>query len=82
MSDELIYTGYRSFKSKKGVDCYVLDFITKPKKRLDVDSIYVTPVSIFCTAEEFDKFRNENKLLSIVKVSFDIVGNNVRYHLI
>ena len=82
MQDELIYTGYRNFLSKKNVDCYVLDFITKPKKRIDVNSVYVTPASIFVTKEQFEKFINDNKLLSIVKVNVEIVGNNVRYHLI
>lgn len=82
MQEELIYTGYRNFMSKKNVDCYVLDFITKPKKRLDVDSVYITPASIFVTKEQYEKFKTENKLLSVVKVNVEIVGNNVRYHLI
>ena len=81
MQEELIYTGYRNFISKKNVDCYVLDFITKPKKRIDRDSVYVTPASIFVTKEQYEKFKQENKLLSIVKVSVEIVGNNVRYSL-
>ncbi len=82
MQEELIYTGYRHFMSKKNTDCYVLDFITKPKKRLDVDSFYITPASIFVTKEQYEKFISESKLLSMVKVNVEIVGNNVRYHLI
>lgn len=82
MQEELIYTGYRKFISKKNVDCYVIDFITKPKKREDKEIVYVTPVSVFATKEEYEKFTTNNKLLSIVKVNFEIVGNTVRYHLI
>ena len=82
MQDELIFTGYRNFMSKKNVDCYVLDFITKPKKREDKEIVYVTPVSIFTDKANFEKFLATNKLLSVVKVSVEIVGNNVRYHLI
>ena len=82
MQEELIYTGYRNFISKKNVDCYVLDFITKPKKRLDRDTVYVTPASIFVSKEQYEKFKQDYKLLSMVKVNVEIVGNNVRYNLI
>ena len=81
MNDELIYTGYRIFTSKKGTQCHVLDFITKPKQTKDNKRIYVTPASIFVDDVTFSNFISNTKLLSIVKVTFEIVGNSVRYQL-
>lgn len=81
MSDELIFVGYRSFTSKSNNDCNVLDFITKPKKTTDGKGVYISNVSIFCDKDKYNNFIANNKLLSTVSVSFEIVGNKVRYSI-
>ena len=47
MKDDLIFVGYRQFKSKIGNECNVLDFITKPKNTQDGKGVYVNNVSVF-----------------------------------
>lgn len=81
MKDDLIFVGYRSFNSKSGNKCNVLDFITKPKASNDNKSMYVNNVSIFTDKEKYNNFISNNKLLSIITVSFEIVGNKVRYYI-
>ena len=81
MKDDLIYVGYRQFKSKNGNECNVLEFITKPKITQDGKSCYVNNVSIFTTADKYSSFIANTKLLSIVQCSFEIIGNKVRYSI-
>lgn len=81
MKDDLIFIGYRQFKSKSNIDCNVLDFITKPKLTQDGKGAYSNNVSIFTTPDKYSQFISANKLLSIVSLNFEIVGNRVRYVL-
>lgn len=81
MEETLIYTGYRSFVSKKDKRCNVLDFITLPKSSEDKSRVYVTPASIFVDDDVYSDFINNTKLLSQVKCKVNIVGNYVRYSL-
>ena len=81
MKDDLIFVGYRQFKSKSGNECNVLDFITKPKNTQDGKGVYVNNVSVFTTLEKYNTFKSSTKLLSIVSVSFEIVGNKVIYSI-
>lgn len=81
MKDDLIFIGYRQFKSKNGNECNVLDFITKPRLSKDGNTAYSNNVSVFTTTEKYSQFKSANKLLSIVSLSFEIVGNRVRYIL-
>ncbi len=82
MNDELIFTGYRIFTSKKGNNCNVLEFITKPKQSKDKKRVFVSPVSIFVEEKVFNNFIKNTQFLSFVKVSCELSGNNVYYHLI
>lgn len=81
MSDDLIFVGYRSFTSKSNNECNVLDFITKPKNTQDGKGVYVSNVSIFTDKDKYNGFIANHKLLSTVSVSFEIVGNKVRYSI-
>lgn len=81
MNDDLIFVGYRSFTSKSNNECNVLDFITKPKKTQDGKGVYVSNVSIFTDKDKYNSFIGNNKLLSTVSVSFEIIGNKVRYSI-
>ena len=81
MKDDLIFIGYRQFKSKSNIDCNVLDFITKPKLTQDGKGAYSNNVSIFTTPDKYSQFISANKLLSIISLNFEIVGNRVRYVL-
>lgn len=81
MKDDLIFVGFRQFKSKSNNDCNVLDFITKPKMTQDGKGSYSNNVSVFTTPEKYSSFISANKLLSIVSLNFEIVGNRVRYIL-
>ena len=80
MKDELIFVGYRQFTSKTNNECNVLDFITKPKNS-SKGGVYVNNVSIFTTKEKYEDFIHKTKLLSVVPVSVEIVGNKVRYDI-
>ena len=81
MKDDLIFVGYRQFISKSNNQCNVLDFITKPKSTNDGKGMYVNNVSIFTDEEKYNNFINENKLLSVYTIPFEIVGNKVRYFI-
>lgn len=81
MKDDLIFVGYRRFTSKSNNLCNVLDFITKPKSTQDGKGMYISNVSVFTTEEKYNNFIANTKLLSIVSVSFEIVGNKVRYSI-
>ena len=81
MKDDWIFVGYRQFKSKIGNECNVLDFITKPKNTQDGKGVYVNNVSVFTSLDKYNSFINNNKLLSIVPLSFEIIGNKVRYSI-
>lgn len=79
MKEELIFVGYRAFTSKSNKECYVLEFITKPRKSPISNGVYVSNVSVFTTVEKYDQFIENNKLLSIVQVPYEINGDKVRY---
>lgn len=81
MKDDLIFVGYRQFKSKSGNECNVLDFITKPKNTQDGKGVYVNNVSVFTSLDKYNSFISNNKLLSIVSLPFEIIGNKVRYSI-
>lgn len=81
MKDELMFVGYRQFTSKSNNECNVLEFITKPKKSDVSGSVYVSNVSVFTTPEKYVDFIQNTKLLSFVQVSFEIVGNKVKYSI-
>lgn len=81
MKDELMFVGFRHFTSKSNNECNVLDFITKPKKSDVSGDVYVSNVSVFTTKEKYDQFIQNTKLLSFVQVSFEIVGNKVKYSI-
>lgn len=81
MKDDLIYVGYRTFMSKSGNKCNVLDFITKPKKTKNGDGVYVSNISVFTEEEKYFDFIKKNQLLSTVSVSFEIIGDKVRYNI-
>lgn len=79
MQDDLIFVGYRRFTSKSNNECYVLDFITQPKELRNGSGMYVSQVSVFVEEKKYLSFVEKNKLLSIVTLPFEIVGNKVRY---
>lgn len=79
MKDELIFTGYKAFTSKKGNDCYCLNFITLPKKTATGEGVYTTDVTVFTDKDKYSNFIKNNQLLSKISVSFEIVGNRVQY---
>ena len=79
MQDDLIFVGYRNFTSKSNKNCYVLDFITKPKNLKNGSGVYVSNISVFTEEKKYMDFINKNKLLSIVTLPFEIVGNKVNY---
>lgn len=81
MKEELIFVGYRQFLSKKGSDCYVVDFITKPKKWASNNNVSVSNVTVFCEKEKFSDFVQNNKLLSTISVAFEIKGDRVHYFI-
>lgn len=81
MEEELIFVGYRQFTSKNNNVCNVLDFITKPKNRQDGKVVYTNNVSVFTTDEKYHNFITNVKILSTVKIPFEIVGNKVKYSI-
>lgn len=81
MKDDLIFVGYRQFTSKAGKDCYVVDFITKPKKAVNNNNVFVSQVAVFTDKDKFSNFVQNNKLLSTVSLGFEIVGDKVRYQI-
>lgn len=81
MKEDLIFVGYRAFTSKSNKECYVLEFITKPRKSPVSNGVYTSQVSVFTTSEKYDQFIENNKLLSIVQVPFEINGDRVHYSI-
>lgn len=82
MEENVIFTGYKQFKSKKGNDCNVLTFITQPKKGFDGKSVFVNDISIFLdSVEAYNKFITEHKLLSTVPVKVTVNGDKAYYNL-
>ncbi len=79
MEEELIFVGYRAFTSKSNKDCYVLEFITKPRKSPVSNGVYISNISVFTTSDKYTHFIENNKLLSVVKIPFEINGDKVRY---
>lgn len=79
MKDELFFTGYKAFTSKKGNECYCLNFITLPKKVSTGEGVYTTDVAIFCDKDKYSNFIKNNQLFSKISVTFEIVGNRVKY---
>lgn len=81
MSNDLVFVGYRSGKSKKDEDYYVLNFITPPVVSEDGTSAYTSNVSIFTTKDKYNQFISENELLSTNVIPCSICGDKVRYYL-
>lgn len=79
MKDELFFTSYSAFTSKKGNECYCLKFITLPKKVTTGEGFYTTDVAVFCEKDKYADFIKNHQLFSKVSVTFEIVGNRVKY---
>lgn len=76
---ELLFIGFKSFKSKNEKQCCILSFLTKPIN--SKMGCYCKPVDIFVTQQEYDSFLHENDIMSWVEVSFEIVGDKVRFKI-
>ena len=81
MQENLILVGYRSFTSKSSNKCYVIDFISQPKKLHDGTGMYVSNVSVFTDDKKYNDFLSKHKLLETVALSFEVVGKKVSYIL-
>lgn len=81
MDKDLLFIGYRSFKSKSEKMCYILSFLTPPVVSQDGSSCYTTNVDIFTDEDKFNAFIKAHSILEYVKIQYDIVGDKVRYHI-
>lgn len=78
MKQDLIFIGYRTFKSKNGNDCYVLDFLENPHKTQN-GNVVASNISVFTEPTKFGNFIKANELLKTVSVPFEISGDKVHY---
>lgn len=76
---ELLFIGFRSFESKAGKKCFLLSFITHPINYQG--GCFCKPVDIFVTQQEYDSFLNENDVMCWVNLSYEIVGDKVRFKI-
>lgn len=81
MDKDLLFIGYRSFKSKSEKMCYILSFLTPPIVSQDGSSCYTTNVDIFTDEDKYNAFVKAHSILEYVKIQYDIVGDKVRYHI-
>ena len=82
MEQKLIFIGYHDFDSKdKSKHYYVLDFISEPKVSEDKKRATAVNVTIFTNEENYNKYKNNFKLLSLVPVKYELNGDKVRYYL-
>lgn len=81
MDSDLLFVGYRSFKSKSEKMCYILSFLTPPTVSQDNSSCFTTNVDIFTDESKFNAFIKAHEILEYVKIQYDIVGDKVRYHI-
>lgn len=81
MDNDLLFVGYRSFKSKSEKMCYILSFLTPPTVSQDGTSCFTTNVDIFTDENKFNAFIKSHEILNYVKIQYDIIGDKVRYHI-
>lgn len=79
MKDELFFIGYNAFNSKKGNDCYCINFITLPKKCSNGEGLYCTDVAVFTDKDKYSDFIKNHQVFTKVPVTFEIIGNRVKY---
>ena len=79
MTEELLFTGYRCFKSKSEKMCYILSFLTPPRESQDKNSCFTSQVDIFTDESKYKAFINNNNVLDFVKLNYEIIGDKVRY---
>lgn len=82
MENDLIFTGYRAGISKSGKGYFMLNFITPPIVSQDQTFAYSNSINIFAKNEaQYNQFIKEHGLMSVVSISFEVVGDKVRYYL-
>ena len=81
MREELLFTGYRCFKSKSEKMCYILSFLTPPTVSQDGSSCFTTQVDIFVDESKYQAFIKAHGILEKVELGFEIRGDKVRYYV-
>lgn len=81
MDKDLLFIGFRCFKSKSEKMCYILSFLTPPQTSNDGNSCFTTQVDIFTDESKYNAFVKAHSILESVKVKYDIYGDKVRYYI-
>lgn len=79
MNQELMFIGYKKFVSKKGIDCFILEFLSNPVTFKN--GCYCKPISVFTDANSFNDFINNNKIFDYVTVDCYVVGDRLHYSI-
>lgn len=80
MESNLLFTGFKNFKSKdKTKDYFVLEFLTEPKNY--PTGSFCTQVTVFTEKEKYNNFTKEHDLMDYCSVPYEIVGDKVRFFI-
>lgn len=81
MEKEVMFVGYKSFESKKGNKCYLLNFLPSPEFNRDKTACYCSLIDVFTNENNYNLFIDEHEIMSTVSINVDIVGDRVRYSI-
>ena len=81
MDRDLLFIGYRCFKSKSEKMCYILSFLTPPTYNKDGTSCFTKNIDVFTEQDKYNAFIKSHKVLEYVKIQYDIVGDKVNYKI-
>lgn len=77
----MLFCGYRNFESKKGNNCFVLNFLTPVVVSQDNSRANSEIISIFTDEKKYFDFVRKNPVMSKYDVKQDVVGSKVYYSI-
>lgn len=80
MEQKAYYVGHSTFRSKAGVQMYVLQFVTQ-SERSDNSGVEASLVSVFVNKDVFETFMVSNEFFEDTMLSVRISGDRVFYDL-
>lgn len=77
----MLFCGYRNFKSKAGNNCFVLNFLTPVVISQDNSRASSEIISVFADENKYFDFIKKTPVMSKYDVKQDVVGSKVYYSI-